>query len=358
MGYGPLRFLYQNLLTQGSMLSVGSAKPGVVSGAKKVGTGSATLNISAPQYTGGEIRVYQVEIDNVALGNEIGQAKYRWRRIPYGWSATQVPTHSTLQALEDGISISWTAGAGNDFNNTDYWTFLALDPFGKGNLIDGDPNTAYRSNGLSSVWIKADLGSAQTVKAVVLYGHNLTSSATVTLSANSVDSWTSPPFTLPLTWNDTVILGYLNQTYRYFRLDFSDAANPDGYISVAEWYLGGYVELSRNPTFGLERTLHPVLLQSTSAAGISRAWVQSRQRTFRLSYPMLTDADIAQVQALLQAVNDTKTGKAAPFFINLWSDTPQETYLVQMREDWTERLVFHDVHETELTLEEVVRSRV
>ncbi len=106
----------------------------------------------------------------------------------------------------------------------------------------------WRTTGDTSEWIKFDMGSAKKITMVAIFGHNLTSGATVTVEANSSDSWTTPAYTATITWNERVLVKFLDQTYRWWRITFADAANPDGYIEIGRICAGEYVEPDVNVT--------------------------------------------------------------------------------------------------------------
>ncbi|MBW2619285.1 MAG: hypothetical protein JRC92_10465 [Deltaproteobacteria bacterium] len=111
------------------------------------------------------------------------------------------------------------------------------------NLFDLNHNTAWRSVDLD-VWLKADLKSAQQVTSTALLDHNLTSGATITLEANSTDSWVSPAYSQVLTWTEGHLVLSLDQTYRWWRLVIDDPTNPDGFLTAIVWHLGPIGQVS------------------------------------------------------------------------------------------------------------------
>src|SRR6185369_1741454 len=65
-----------------------------------------------------------------------------------------------------------------------------------------------------------DLGSAKAAAALVICEHDLKSGDTLTLKANSSNSWGSPPFTQAITWSSGIIVQtFSTQSYRYWRLE-------------------------------------------------------------------------------------------------------------------------------------------
>jgi hypothetical protein len=359
------RFLYNNLITKEGQITVSSQAPGVVSGALKVGLGSASMEISAPVPTNQRTLKYVVQIHDVSAGNEIGQALYRWKDgtlPPDQWNASGITTHSTFLELNNGISIKWTGGTGNDFEQNDYWTMTAFAPRGKAKLIDWDRDTAYRSGGLDNpTTITINHGTAKQRTCLVIQDHNLSSGATITHMANSVNSWTSPPYSQVLTWNQEIIVYYFNNSYQYDRLEINDPSNPDGYIEIGELFIGTYLELSSGMSLQpkpRERvfTYGPF---TRSTAGVPREGVLSRAREFTIVLPMLGEADWDGLLTMFKALRDTSTGKSQPFFFNVWSDLETQTYMVRLSQDGLLREIeFIEDYDISLTLEEVPRSRV
>ena len=96
----------------------------------------------------------------------------------------------------------------------------------------------------TSQYIDFDLGSAKAVNYICVLAHNLTSSATVTIMANSTQSWSTPPVSENLTVADKIIYNFTaTKTYRYWRLNISDSTNPDTYIEISKVYIGDYIQL-------------------------------------------------------------------------------------------------------------------
>jgi hypothetical protein len=106
----------------------------------------------------------------------------------------------------------------------------------------------WRTTGDTSEWIKFNFGSAQTVRALVVVGHNLTSGATIKIQGNATDVWTAPSVDVTLTWNaaNLVYLWGSDQSYQYWRITLADAANPSGYLEIGRVFLGPTTTPDRN----------------------------------------------------------------------------------------------------------------
>jgi len=110
------------------------------------------------------------------------------------------------------------------------------------NAVDDFVAKVWRTTADTGQWLKFNLGSAKKITMVAIFGHNLTSGATITLEANSSDSWETPAYTKALTWNEKAIVEFLDQTYQWWRITFEDEYNPAEYIEIGRICAGEYIE--------------------------------------------------------------------------------------------------------------------
>ncbi len=143
------RFIFENLVADESMISVSSLRNGLVTSAKKEGTGSAVITISG-NFRGPIDLEYIVEIDSIGGGAEVGQATFKWTDGGGTWDATGVLTSATAIELNYGIMISHITGAGADFVVGDKWYFKGINLFNAGQMLDRDRDHIYRSTNLDS----------------------------------------------------------------------------------------------------------------------------------------------------------------------------------------------------------------
>ncbi len=143
------RFIYDNLVSTESMITVSSLRIGLVTTAKKEGTGSAVITTSG-NYSGATDIEYIVEIDSIAGGAEVGQATFRWSDGGSVWDASGVTTPAAATELNNGVKIAFTTGAGADFVVGDKWYFKGVNLFNAGKMIDRDRDHRYRSSSLDS----------------------------------------------------------------------------------------------------------------------------------------------------------------------------------------------------------------
>ena len=330
MGEG--RFLYNNLITDESMLTVSSLRYGIVTAALKEGSGSATLNPSG-NYTGLTDREYILEIDSIAGGAEVGQATFRWSDGSGSWNASGVSTSAVNITLNNGVNVNWSSGSGADFVVGDLWYLKGINLFSLAKMLDLDRDTRYRSSILEAPnTLTVDLGSPQQVKALILFDHNLTAAATITVKANSSDSWGAPAFSEAITWSAGKILHYLStpQTYEFWQLQISDPANAYSYIEIGEIFLGSFLELSANYLEGYSRPTKFLQSVNQTQYGITRKRFFNQQKTFRFNYTHMAPADVASMEALVDAICSRSSGIINPIWFNSDSAVPADTWLVSL----------------------------
>jgi len=121
------------------------------------------------------------------------------------------------------------------------------------NVLHDHVSKLWRTTGKASENIVFDLGTATNITVFSMFTFNLTASATVTLQANSANSWGSPAYSQALTIATDAdgnvlqrLVFFLNQTYRYWRVTFADAGNSKSYLQVGRIAAGTYYEPPRN----------------------------------------------------------------------------------------------------------------
>jgi hypothetical protein len=119
---------------------------------------------------------------------------------------------------------------------------------------------AWRTTAVTGITCVVALDSAQAVDTVAILGHTISTSATVTIEANTTDSWSPAAWSTSLTALDNTILRYLDsaQTYQYWRFTVEDASSASTFIDVGRLWLGEYLQISpastSNFTVSFERS--------------------------------------------------------------------------------------------------------
>jgi hypothetical protein len=354
MGKG--RYLYDDLDAAVAQLTASSTRDGQVGLAVKNGTGAATATAGGA-FTGATDLQYRVEIDSIAAGAEVGQATFKWRDGSVaGWNATGVATSASPITLNNGVTVTFASGTGADFAAGDRWDVICAAFYGLRQVLDRNRDTAWRSKVLASPeWIRRDLGSARQVTAVAIADHNISSGATIALAGNSADSWAAPAYSLALAWAADTIVAFLDQTYRYWRLEIDDPTNPDGYIEVGDWFLGSYFEPDSNYDRGWSQNRVATETIVRTDAGARTHLVQAVAEDFELRYRTMSPADRTGFRALEAAMHDVENLRGRPCWFVPDADAA-EAHLVTLPDRLAIRSPFLQRYELSLTLTGVPRT--
>lgn len=355
MGVG--RWLYNNLITAANMLTPSSTAAGIMGGVVPEAEGTATL-YTLGGYAGNDDELYTVEVHDVSAGQEIGQALFRWKKAgSTGWEVTDLNTSDGTIPLDNGVHIKWVAGAGNDFELGDRWTFLARRPFGRSYMLDGDPNTEHRTTGVIDESYVIDLGRPQAITAFALCHHNISSGATITLQANPADSWGSPAYGQAITWTEKHLCFFLHQTYRYWRLRIQDSGNSRGYLRIPDIFLGTYFQPARSHHYTSTRSLDYVTQERQAASNLTGLMVMGQAEAMTVSYQAATAADITSFKAMRAEAFNTNSKEALPVrFIPDYDDPGDLIFgAINPKFSWVRREPLGNVNKCQLTIDELAR---
>lgn len=169
----------------------------------------------------------------------------------------------------------------------------------------------------ASQTIVFDLGAtAKDVYYVIIDAHNFTSGATIKIQANATNAWTAPTVDQTLTWaTDRIVYKFsAKQTYRYWRLSVNDASNTDTYLQIGKVWLSDYLQLpgmAKNQKIPLVSTAS--VQESDSGQSYGGKKIQYKQGN--ISFPYVTDAQKAQIDAVFATIDKTD-----PLWIIVWED--------------------------------------
>lgn len=323
MGKG--RWLYQNHLHQASSLEVSSAVPGVVGRAVAETQGTALMYVTG-EYVGPDALKYELVVDDLSQGAEVGQARFRWRtNQSEAWEGSGLTTSAAMVELSYGVQVKWTGGnGGQDFVSGDRWSFLAMRHRGGGTLADDDPNNLWCAAGCAAETVTMDLGEARPVTALVLGWHNLSQAATATLMGNDADAWDSPALTLDLLPSTPHVAAFLEGEHRYWRLALADPANPEGVIRAGALYLGGYLEPSVNHAYGFKRIASYQRKERKAGGFLLGASATGRGDSLSLTYRRAEEQDAAALLSMLSAVHGQGVGQVRPVWFCPDAERPGE----------------------------------
>jgi len=344
------------------MLTVSSLRTGIVTSAKKEGTGSAVMTPSGA-FSGATDLEYIVEIDSIAGGAEVGQATFKWSDGDSTWDASGVTTDDDPVLLNNGIYVAFATGTGADFVVGDKWYFKGVNLFNSGKMITRDRDDVYRSAALGTPnTITITLTAEAAADALIIFDHNLTSAATITLWGDDAATFDSDGGAAQLietvTWAADKILHYLtttDRTKKYWQLRITDAANPDLYVEIGEIFLGSYMELSRNYKEGFSKGFELLFDSNRTPYGVTKKRFYNRQRTFNFEFGCIMAADITLLETMIDAIAIRSTGQLKPFWFNDDSAILANNWLVDVTEIPEEHNT-RSFYNTVLTLTEVMRS--
>lgn len=175
------------------------------------------------------------------------------------------------------------------------------------NLQSQVPSKRWRSATLSNAYIVADLGAAQAIDTIALTGHNLTGAAAwqirgadtqANLTASpgydsgSVSAW--PATGKPAESWDGGLPSLLHlgaaETWRWWRVDLSDAGNAAGYLEAARLVVAGAWQPALNLQVGAIGPDWDDLSTHADAAG-GQQWPLDRGRRRFVEFSLLSAAD-------------------------------------------------------------------
>jgi len=206
--------------------------------------------------------------------------------------------------------------------------FAIWDVIGFTGSTDLTGSTAYTSDSIrihTSETIDWDLGSdiKCTFFALIAKRENeftLTSSAVITLEADSIPIGASPALALTLTRGSEGVFEFLDSntdhTYRYWKLTIVDRENPLGSsgIKIGVAYLGDHITLSsRGMEKGFKKTQIDPSLKNTSESGATYYKIKNRYTRFSsLTMPFLTAVDRKAIEQFFY-----DHGNFKPFFLSM-----------------------------------------
>jgi hypothetical protein len=365
---GNARFIYNNYLTSSTMLNVSNRRTGLGTGALKDGTGSAGMTVSG-DFSGSSDFEFTVEVDSTAAGNEVGQATFKYSKGAGIWESSGITCANSPTTISDGLSITFSSGAGADFVQGDRWYFKAVNYFAPSKMLGKNRDQRFRSANVdSTVLFNIDLGDIRAPNAIVIFDHNLTTGASISLVANSTTLSTStgtvetPDYSTTIQHNDFKVLKYATSVgggpailCRYYKFLISDTANPDGFIEIGKICLGRFFEPSGNFSQNASMPISFVSENAYTPYGVKKGRYYNQQNSFNLSFSHLSSDDSTTIEEdFIPAITDKYFGEKKPFFINLDSTNATDFFLVDME---SVGKVKHQKHYTySFNLTEVLRS--
>ncbi|MCJ7643333.1 MAG: hypothetical protein MUP28_02500 [Candidatus Aminicenantes bacterium] len=196
------------------------------------------------------------------------------------------------------------------------------------------PGRRWRSTSVvADQTIVANLGAVDIpATAFSIRGNNFTAAAVVTIQAshgNDVAHWAAPDFAAVLSPIDNAMMGtfFETQTYQYWRLVISDAANPILYVEAGPIFLGTHFEPAYSYKAGTTGTPEDLSVITKSAGGQRTAVIHDQAGVWQ--YAFRTDEKSA-FETIRRAV-----GWSLPFWFCEDSDVPNAAlYVVATAWEW------------------------
>ena len=327
---GKASFMHTNMIPNTDAgITASSQASGATSRPQKEGAGSANA-ILGGTYSGQNNLDYYIEIQTTG---EIGVATFKWSDDGgVTFDATGVTTSTAAINLNNGVTVRWTQGSGNDVVLVDTWRFKAYLPYHRRNVLDRDRDTEWRSTAVASEFLQFDLGSSQQPTVLVILDHNLTGSASIILQASSssgfgaiTGSWTIP-------WQSGRMLHFLGVplvTAQHWRILLSNPGNPDGYLRISEVFLGGYTRPSLTFELGDFRGRIRAGQRDRSLSGKYYGMVNAELGVFDLTFVRLTQTQRDEILAIFDALIDLPNRQVLPVFISPMDTDLSQVYLCE-----------------------------
>lgn len=227
------------------------------------------------------------------------------------------------------------------------------------NVQDPLIRKVYRTTGISTEFLRWDLGSPQTIRQFFIGNHNFTKTATVTIAGHTSDNFTSPSFNATLTIATDAFgatIPKINtffataQTYRHWRLKMIDTANPSAGLEIGRVMGGSPFDPRRNLSDRfIKKTIDPSRgVQTAGRQGYWRLKKKYQELSARMSFQDRTDLD--DLEAFYRRV-----GMHSPFVIALQPETlpTKDSFYVQFSQPLDfEHIVLDSAHVQRIVLSE------
>lgn len=201
----------------------------------------------------------------------------------------------------------------NSFDSATVTSLNVATGYSAANVQDRLLKKTYRSTGLTSQWLKFDLGSTKTIDMFTFFYNNLTSGATVKLYGHATDlgltelAWAGASYVGTITSFDARA-GYIAPTgaYRWYLLAITDASNTDGYIQIGRVCGGTAVSPTENFAEDFQESIIDGSDQSWTIGSHVYSIQRERYTTFDFSFRDISNANQVLLRTLYAAVYKTE----------------------------------------------------
>lgn len=174
-----------------------------------------------------------------------------------------------------------------------------------------------------------DLGSAQSVKSIIVLDHTLTSGdSSIGLAGNTADSWGAPAFSTSITYAaDLMSATFAAQSYRYWRLTFTKSSSGET-RDIGRIFLGSYDETADDPDYdGFDITEDDISRSQSTPGGQEYT---ERLEAFRLLRATFTHISQTMKDQLAAYVRNVR--QSLSHFVQMATSSPFDgIYYVKLR---------------------------
>lgn len=172
--------------------------------------------------------------------------------------------------------------------------------FTTANLLDTRLSTKWVTSSATTQSVVCSFAAAISVNTVSILGHNITSACTVTIEANTANSFITPAISTTMTvYSGAMVYFYsASQSYRYWRISFAG----QGDLEIGRIMFGDYLTISPSSLldFNVTKARSDTVVygrgrQKYSSPGIG--W-----RKFRLSFPKSDNTMITSLNTFIDTV--------------------------------------------------------
>ena len=229
--------------------------------------------------------------------------------------------------------------------------------FVKENLYNKRPSFPFRFTAKSDQSIVIDAGANITPTILALINHNLLVGATIKIEAdNDPPNWAAPPYSQALTWREENLYYKItgNQTYRWWRIFVTDAANPvlpqigEAILHVFSSFTTAHIQAQSEGD---------VFYTATQETFMGQDWDAELARKALLSLKIRKEETHGDsVQEEIRAFLRSLAGSAGRFLIVPDDTTPECYYVKASGSEFKADRIFHnikDIRDWNLNLAEI-----
>lgn len=205
-------------------------------------------------------------------------------------------------------------------------------------LINGRQSSIGQASAKTGIVLYYDLTAARNAQLFAMLGHGFTSGATLTLQADDDPAFGSPGVNLTLTWNDHQIIVYWStpQSYRYWRILASDAANPN-LPWIGELILGVPIFFTHPCAWGLAETF--LFNNAVQASDYDVTWrfKKTERRAYQnINFTQRPDNEVAELTDLINYTD----GSLIPIIMFLDEADPNQSIYGHLQDEFSRQFQF------------------